>query len=461
MGNIKNGDSTWPPSLVGKFNYQISGDNSNIFFEACLGGFSLGNTLSWHKAAREVIQKKLVATEYEMYWVSTTVRLGATSSTVFMALVYDFLGRKYTMSLLAIPFMVGWNFLASAKSLEYYCAGRFITGFCGGAFSIAAPIYVTEIAHKEIRGQLAALFYVCITAGDVFAFVLARFKDIDILTLPCSFVPLIMSIFIVVYPDTPVFLLMNGNEGYARKSLQFFRGDDYDIEPEFKELQEYVRDEDETYWDTCKKAETLKGSLLLLTLHILHHLTGLRVVYGLAKEVFLIAKIDLSIGIQDIIISTVNMLGSVISVFLVDKLGRKFLWILSFSIMSVCLIIVAVYFTVKCQDDRQGAWLPLVSVLIYLFGFHLGVGPLPWLSQGEFIINSVKTPVGAIVVACNWFLSFLISWSYVPIAEVVGMAAEYWTFAFICGLGVLFVLYFMFETNQKSLLEINLQMKGK
>lgn len=431
------------------------------FYEACLGGFSLGNTLSWHKAASEVIQRKLVATEKEMYWVATTVRLGATSSTVFMALVYDFLGRKYTISILAIPFMVGWNFLASAKSLEYYCAGRFITGFCGGAFSIAAPIYVTEIAHKEIRGQLTALFNLCITAGDVFAFVLGRFKDIDALTLPCSFVPLIMSIFIVVYPDTPVFLLMNGEENYARKSLQFFRGDDYDIESEFKELKEYVRDEDETYWDTCKKAETIKGSLLLLTLHVLHHLTGLRVVLELAEEVFEMAKIDLPDGIQDIILSSVSLFGSIISVCLVDKLGRKFLWILSFSLMFICHVIVGVYFNVKCQEEKRGAWLPLVSVLIYLFGFNLGIGPLPWLAQGEFIINSVKAPVGAIAVACNWFVSFSISWSYIPIAEVVGMAAEFWFFALICGLGVLFVLYFVFETNQKSLLEIHLQMKGK
>lgn len=391
------------------------------------------------------------------------MKLGAISSTVIMALVYDFLGRKYTISLLAIPFMVGWNFLASAKSLRYYCAGRFITGFCGGAFCIATPIYVTEIAHKEIRGQLTVLFNFCITAGNMFAFVLGRFKDIDVLTLPCAFVPLLMSIFIVIYPDTPVFLLMSGEESCARKSLQFFRGEDYDIEPEFKELQEYVRDEDETYCDTCKRSETIRGFLLLLSLHVLEHLSGYRVVDGFATQAFGIANVDLSFGIQGIIVSSIGLLGSGISVCLVDKVGRKFLWIASFTIMSVCHVIVGVYFSVKCQDDnkRQGTWLPLVGVFIYLFGFSLGVGSLTWLMQGELIINSVKTPVGAVVVACNWIFAFLISWSYKLLADAVGKAAEFWGCAFFCGLGVVFVLYFVLETNQKSLLDIQLQIKRK
>lgn len=424
-----------------------------------MGGFALGNTIGWDAPANEIIKAKLLTTERDLSWVSSTMPLGAASSMVFMGLAYDVLGRKHTMSLLAIPFLIAWNMMAFTKSISVYCAGRFITGFCGGAFTVAAPIYIAEITQKEIRGRCGGCFEVFTVSGMMFTYVLGQFEDIEILTLPCSLVPLIFSCFIVLSPDTPVFLLTHGDPVRAKESLRFFRGDDYDLEPEFKEMQEYVKDEFETYFDVCKKLQTIKGFLMLLILHIIYQLSGVRPLQKFADTVFQIARLDIAVGVQYIIITAFNVLGGICSVAIIDVVGRRILLVLSLSIMGVCNLIVGVYFTVRCTSDegRPATWLPLVCVCIYFFAFSFGVGTVSWLMMGEVLHNSVKGPLGATVVACNWLIAFVISISFNPLSDILGEAILFWSFAIFCMLGIVFVVFFVSETNQKSLLDIQLE----
>lgn len=80
--------------------------------------------------------------------------LGAASANILVIFLLDRIGRKWTMLLVACPFVMGWFLLAFPDSYTVLIVGRSITGFCGGVFCVAAPMYTAEISEKAIRGKL-------------------------------------------------------------------------------------------------------------------------------------------------------------------------------------------------------------------------------------------------------------------------------------------------------------------
>jgi SP family facilitated glucose transporter-like MFS transporter 8 len=105
-----------------------------------------------------------------------------------------------------------------------YMVGRFITGMMGGAFSLTAPAYTSEISQKEIRGSLGSYFQFMLTIGILFVYVLGSVLSVFELSVICGVVPLVFGIVFLFMPETPLYYLQKGQKDRARASLQWFRG---------------------------------------------------------------------------------------------------------------------------------------------------------------------------------------------------------------------------------------------
>ena len=87
---------------------------------------------------------------------------------LFSAAAFKFIGKKWTLISVSIPFMMGWLLLVIAKNSAMLLVGRFITGFCGGMFVLAAPAYSSEIAETKYRGALGSLMQLMVCLGMLF-----------------------------------------------------------------------------------------------------------------------------------------------------------------------------------------------------------------------------------------------------------------------------------------------------
>lgn len=423
----------------------------------------MGLTIGWASPAKELVIAQLSIANEEYSWIASIMPLGAAASMIFMAFCFDILGRKWTMIGIAPFFTLSWVLLSFANSMVLYCVARFFCGFCGGAFCVAAPNYTAELSEPSIRGFLGTLFQLMICSGIAIAYALGEFKSRFALSIPPSAFPIVLALLIFFLHESPMFLLKRGKEEKARKSLQFFRGPNYDIEPEFKEMQKYVKKGDESNWQVFKKKSSLKASAMLLVLHVGQQMSGINAVMFFAHEIFTQAGSHLSPGLSSIILGVVQICATIVCTLFVDRVGRKILWIVSLIIMITCLILLGVYFLIKNSDPELAktlSLLPLISLCVYLVGFSLGSGPLPWAMLGELLPDQIKSIVGSAVTCVNWFLAFVVTVSFTSIIEAVGAAAVYFGFAVLQTLTLAFIILVLIETKNKSLEQIQQELSG-
>lgn len=446
-------------------NFYVNSKLSCRLFSATLGGFALGNVIGWSSPAADIFDKTTDFSESDITWIASIMPLGAATATVVMAFVFDVVGRKWTMVFLALPFVLGWMLLAFSSTVPLFMVGRFITGFSGGAFCIAAPTYTGEIAEKSIRGRLGVFFQLLLVIGILVVYALGEFHSLKGLTLPCSVVPILFAVIIIFMPESPVFCLKKKKDEKARKALKFFRGENYNLDAELKEMAEYaVVGEEETFWGCLKKKATMRGCLMLLGLHIIQQLSGINIVMFYAHKIFEMAGSSLSSGISAIILAIVQVLATGVAAYVVDRLGRKLLFMISLAGMCACQVLLGVYFMIDASNHDTGkkiAFLPLLSICIYLLSFSLGTGPLPWAMLGELIPNRVKGGVGSFVSCLNWMLAFGVTGSFTYLVDWFGAGIVFFAYAVLCGLGLVFIIFILIETKNKSLDEIQKELGAK
>lgn len=430
---------------------------------ATLGGLTLGLVIGWASPAQKLVINQLGITNAKFSWIAGIMPIGAAASTIFMALCFDIIGRKWLMIAIAPLFSFSWIVLAFSDNLMIYCVGRFLTGFFGGAFCVAAPNYTAELSQASIRGLLGAMFQLMICTGIMISYALGETGDLKALGLPAALPPLILVLLIFFMHDSPVFLLKKGREDKARKAMRFFRGKNYDIEPEMKDMAQYVKVDEQSAWQVFKQKHSIKAFMMLLVLHVGQQLSGINAVMFFAAEIFHQAGSTLSPGISSIILGVVQIIATAVCTLVVDKLGRRLLLIFSIIIMIICLILLAIFFIIKEKDletAKSIGILPLLSLCVYLIGFSFGAGPLPWMMLGELLPNQIKSYVASFITCVNWLMAFVVTVSFLPIVEAVGAPSVYFGFAVLQALTLAFVVLVLIETKNKTLEQIQLELAG-
>ena len=160
---------------------------------------------------------------------------------------------------------------------------------------------------------------------------------------------------------------------------------------------------------------------------------------------------------------TVLLLACLAGGFVVDRLGRKILLLISVFFMTLMLTALGVYFLLKESEseivDNLG-WLPLTSLCLYLIAYSIGYGPLPWLLISEVYskdYNAVASPLNG---AFSWLLAFAVTISFGPISDEIGIGSTFMMFAGLSFLGIFFTYFVVIETKAKSMSEIQRILSG-
>lgn len=308
------------------------------------------------------------------------VTLGAAVVCLLIGTVLQFLGRKLTMLLLVIPFTIGWALVTWATNLSMLFVGRFLLGISGGAFCVAAPTYTAEIAQADIRGTLGSYFQLMLVIGVLFSYIVGSNSTVFTLNLICAAIPLVFGAIFMFMPETPVYLISKGRKEAAAKSLRWLRGSDYDYSAELADLQaqhEQEQNNKVSLAAALSRRSTIKAVFISLGLMFFQQMSGINAVIFYTKDIFEAADTGIDSGLATIIVGIMQVISVFVSSIIVDKAGRRLLLLPSAVTMSVCTILLGVYFFMKDQDKESVAslgWLPIAALCVFIILFSLGFG---------------------------------------------------------------------------------------
>ncbi|KYQ52114.1 Facilitated trehalose transporter Tret1-2 like protein, partial [Trachymyrmex zeteki] len=451
----------------------------SFFRAACMGGFSLGCGLGWSAPCVEILRSQL--DDFAINVIASVFPVGAAVGTIAVPLLVDRIGRKWTMMVLVPAIIIGWILLISAGTLvPLYVIGRVVTGACGGMCCVLAPMYSAEISEKHIRGTTGVFFQLLLVIGILYVYITGFTRNVIAISSLCCIAPIVFGVTMSFMPESPLYYLIKNKEEDARKSMRFFRGPNFDIEPEINAFKEQVERSkfQKPNISAFMRKPVLKTLAVAYGLMFAQQFSGINAIIFYGFTILEATGVGMESQLELVIFGVVQVVACVAAALLVDKfaicnlsngrlalwmrskhsqLGRKLLMVISLATMCACLAALAGFFVLTNYQPQladQIYWVPLTSVCVYILAFCLGAGPIPWAYMGEIFPTRLKSVASSSAAFFNWLLAFTVTISFPSAVKVLDYSVVFSFFALLCALAILFVIFCMVETKDKTFAEI-------
>jgi MFS transporter, SP family, arabinose:H+ symporter len=368
------------------------------------------------------------------------------------------LGRKTTLIWIAILYLV--SAIGSALAPEVYSLMffRFIGGLAVGASSVTAPMYISEISPANKRGQLTALFQLNIVIGILVAYLSNYFIGgaadgnwrfmLGIESVPAAL--FVLLIFFV--PRSPRWLILK--KGRIEEAKEVLR----EIDPNtVEESIALIQSNSNENSNKGGFKEFVSGKfnvpiLLAFFIAFFNQLSGINAVIYYSPRIFAETGMGESAALLSSVgVGVINLIATFIGIFLIDKMGRKFLmYLCSFGyIVSLGLISLTFY-------TGFGAGSLLIPILVFVFiaSHAVGQGAVIWVFISEIFPNQVRSYGNALGSGTHWVFAALIAATFPYVTSTLGGGFTFAIFALIMVFQFIFVWKFMPETKNKSLEEL-------
>ncbi|KAK4791772.1 hypothetical protein SAY86_032185 [Trapa natans] len=391
--------------------------------------------------------------------VVSTCLGGAFIGSLFSGWIADGFGRCKAFQLSALPMIIGASMSALSKTLLGMLLGRFLVGIGMGVGPPVASLYVTEVSPAYVRGTYGSFIQISTCLGLMTALCIGiPVKDIVgwwrvcfwVSTIPSSLLALAM----LVCAESPCWLYKQGRIVEAEAELERLVGPSH-VGPAMSDLSKL--DKVDTN-DTVKLSELLYGRYFRVvfigsTLFALQQLSGINAIFYFSSTVF--KSVGIPSNLANISIGISNLAGSIVAMVLMDRLGRKALLLGSFLGMAICAAIQAVA-TSHSLSANGALYLSVGGMLLFVFTFALGAGPVPGLLLPEIFPSRIRAKAMAVCMSVHWVINFFVGLLFLQLLEQLGPHLLYSMFATFCLMAVIFVKRNVMETKGKSLQEIEI-----
>lgn len=382
---------------------------------------------------------------------------GTVFGAIFGGIPANKIGRKNTLIWIGVLFFFSAIGSALANDPIVFAIFRFVGGLGVGASTIAAPAYISEIAPAKDRGKLVAFYQFNIVLGILIAFLsnyLLRNAGenswrwmMGVQAIPS----LIYTLFIFTIPKSPRWLLSKSRNEEAKKVLASM-GQLADFEVIKREIEH-----DNTSAvtnDTIFSKKYRTPLLLAFLIAFFNQLSGINAFLYYSPRIFQEAGLGESTALLSSIgIGAVNLVFTLIGVFLIDRLGRKVLMYIGSIgyIISLSLVAIAFFF------HWQGLSVPLF-LFLFIASHAIGQGAVIWVFISEIFPNHLRASGQAFGSTTHWILAAIIP-SMIPfLFATIGPGIVFLVFAIMMVFQLLFVFVLMPETKGISLEELSEQL---
>ncbi|KAJ8942447.1 hypothetical protein NQ318_002659 [Aromia moschata] len=409
-----------------------------------------------------------VITETEEGWIGSFLPLGAALGPFAAGIAADLLGRKKTLLISAVPFILAFVLNLIASDVNYFYLSRFLCGLAVGSVFTVLPMYIGEISDDEVRGSLGSFMQLFIVIGLLFSYGLGPYMSIHSFNIVLLIPPTVfLAIFLFFIPESPYYLVRVDNMDAAEEALTKLRAKSkIDVQKELEAIRSAVdeaRENKASFFDIFKSRGLTMALFLSVSLVALQQFSGINIVLFYAQGIFTSAGVSLAPEICTIMIGVVQIVASGATPVLVEKRGKRFLLLLSAVGMAVAQGALAYFFYLKDNqksDVSAIGWLPIASLVVYIVTYCLGFGPLPWAVMGELFPGNIKSVASTVTASCCWVLGFLLTNYFNIVTSLIGTAGSFGIFSVCCVIAAVFTYVFVPETSGKSLQEIQEILNG-
>ncbi len=470
--------SPTPPKRVQPIVYFIG-------LTAALAGLLFGLDVGVISGAEGFIQKDFKISDDTIQLIVSALLWGAAFGALFSGVLSSHLGRRKTILISAVNFIIGAILCAFASNEHMLLVARFILGIAVGVASFTAPLYLSEVSPGSVRGSMISMYQLMITIGIVIAFLsntwLATYATFDgvtgghwrimlgIISIPAA----IMFIGVYFLPESPRWLFLKGFQEKAIGVFKQMKLDDAEIAAEVREIEDSIKVKQNGFSLLKNNPNFRRAIGLGIGLQIIQQLTGINVIMYYAPRIFGMA------GFEDtneqmwgtVIVGITNVLATFIAIAFVDKIGRKPIMYAGFVTMGVALIAVGTLFLIggetRMIPNAKGvaeasivlksldfAYPAIFSLLVFIVGFAMSAGPIIWVICSEIYPLAGRDLGVTFSTGTNWIANAIVGMTFLSLINGVGPGN---TFLLYGALNVLFIIFFLLfvpETKGVSLEKI-------
>ena len=425
---------------------------------SALGGYLFGFDFAVISGALPFLQKQFALDAYWEGLATGCLALGAIAGCLIAGRISDKYGRRPGLMLAASLFALSSLAMALSPNRDIFIAARFAAGIGVGMASMLSPMYIAEISPAHLRGRMVAVNQLTIVLGilitNLVNYTLRNSGDeawrwMFSLGIIPSGLFLLGAYFL---PESPRWLIKNGNEEKANVILHKIGGDNFvneSIDHIRKSLQGVSKS---NYADAFKKT-VFPAVLIGIGLAVFQQLCGINTVFNYAPKIF--ERIGASKDdqlLQTVFIGGVNLVFTLLAMFLVDKLGRKPLMLIGAGGLAVLYIIVV---QMLSSGSANVSWFLLAAIGTYA----MSLAPVTWVLISEIFPTKVRGAAISIAVVSLWAAYFILVFTF-PILFEKFKEHTFYIYSGICALGFLFVWYKVKETKGQTLEEVEQTMLG-
>ncbi|KAK8942584.1 Sugar carrier protein C [Platanthera zijinensis] len=392
---------------------------------------------------------------------TSSLYLAALIASFFASTVTRMFGRKWSMFGGGITFLVGAALNGAAKDVAMLIVGRILLGIGVGFANQSVPVYLSEMAPAKLRGMLNIGFQLMITIGILAANLInygtAKIKggwgwrvSLALAAVPAGIITL-GSLFL---PDTPNSLIERGHDDEARTMLCRIRGT-ADIHDEYADLKA-ASEESKTVkhpWRNITHRRYRPQLMMAILIPFFQQVTGINVIMFYAPVLFKTLGFGSDASLMSAIITgLVNVFATVVSIFTVDRLGRRKLFLQGGCQMLACQIIIGTLIAIKFGTSGEGhfshtyAGAIVAFICIYVAGFAWSWGPLGWLVPSEIFPLEIRSAGQSITVSVNMLFTFIIAQAFLALLCRLKFGLFYF-FGFWVLVMTFFIAFFLPETK--------------
>ncbi|KAK2521674.1 hypothetical protein Q9233_010918 [Columba guinea] len=381
-------------------------------------------------------------------------------------------GRKGTLlinNLFSIVAAILMGTSEVAKTFEVIILSRIIMGIYAGLASNVVPMFLGELSPKNLRGAIGVVPQLFITVGILVAQILGLNSILGNATgwpilLGITGIPsLIQLVTLPFFPESPRYLLLQkGNEEQARRALQKLRGWD-DVDDEIKEMLQEDRSEKEEGQFTVFSLCTFRGLrwqlISIIVMMMGQQLSGINAVFYYADRIFQSAGVDNnSVQYVTVSIGAINVVMTLVAVFIVESLGRRILLLAGFGFCCVSCAVLTLALNLQ-NTVHWMSYLSIVCVIVYIIGHAIGAsnylpGPIPFVMITEMFLQSSRPAAFMVGGSVHWLSNFTVGLVFLYMEAGLG-PYSFLIFCAICLATMVYIFFIVPETKNKTFMEIN------
>ncbi|KAF9609420.1 hypothetical protein IFM89_016220 [Coptis chinensis] len=393
------------------------------------------------------IKEEMSITEFQVEVLAAILNICALVGSLSAGRVSDWIGRRYTIVLSSIIFLVGSVFMGYSPNYAILLTGRCIAGIGVGYALMIAPVYSAEISSPSYRGVLTSLPELFISLGILTGYISNYFFGKLTLRLGWRLmlgIAAIPSLFLALgihrMPESPRWLVMQGRlreakevlleicntkeEAYSRlRDIKVAAGIDENCTDDIVKVSKKSQGEGPRIFK--KAGVTTKDKLLLATIGV-----------GITKTLFIL-----------------------VATFLLDKVGRRRLLLTSVGGIIVALATLGSALTIVHHSEEKLLWalaLSIASVYTFLAFFSIGLAPITWVYSSEIWPLRLRAQGASMGVAVNRLMNATISISFISLYERITIGGAFFMFTGVAIVAWIFFYFLLPETKGRTLEEIEL-----